>query len=47
MPADRIANELVWHTLADMQLSAVRGLLTPEQAVTMADEILRSRIMPP
>jgi maltose-binding protein MalE len=47
MPTDRIANELVWNTLADMQLSAVRGLITPEQAVTLADEILRSRITPP
>ncbi|WP_298821142.1 sugar ABC transporter substrate-binding protein [Chloroflexus sp.] len=45
MPADRIANELVWTTLSDMQLSAVRGLLTPEQAVTVADETLR-RVFP-
>ncbi|MCS6889072.1 extracellular solute-binding protein [Chloroflexus sp.] len=47
MPAERLANEVVWATLADMQLSAVRGLLTPEQAVTIADEILRSRFAPP
>lgn len=47
MPADRLANEVVWTTLVDMHLSAVRGLLTPEQAVTIADEILRSRFAPP
>lgn len=47
MPADRIANELVWTTLVDMHLSAVRGLLTPEQAVTVADEILRQRLPSP
>lgn len=47
MPADRLANEMVWTALTDMQVSAVRGLLTPEQAVTIADEMIRSRLVPP
>ncbi|MFN3372509.1 MAG: extracellular solute-binding protein [Chloroflexus sp.] len=47
MPADRLANEVVWTALTDMQVSAVRGLLTPEQAVTIADEMIRSRLVPP
>lgn len=47
MPADRVAHEIVWTTLVEMQLNAVRGLLTPEQAVTLADEFLRSRLASP
>ncbi len=46
MPSDRFSNEFVWTTLADMHLSAVRGLLTPEQAVSQAAEILHSRFIP-
>lgn len=47
MPNSRAANEIVWPALADMQSSALRGLLTPEQAVAGAETLLRSRLEPP
>lgn len=47
MPNSRVAGELVWPILADMQSSAMRGLLTPEQAVSTAEALLRGRLEPP
>ncbi len=47
MPADRTTNELIWTVLADMQLSVIRGLLPPDQAVTIADATLRARLAVP
>jgi maltose-binding protein MalE len=44
MPNSRVANEIVWPILNDMHTSALRGLLTPEQAVENADASLRVRL---
>lgn len=44
MPNSRLANEVVWTILTDMQASALSGLLTPEQAVDGADAALRERL---
>ena len=44
MPNSRVANEIVWGVLADMQGSALRRLLTPAQAVEGADATLRARL---
>lgn len=47
MPNSRVAGEIVWPILADMQSSAMRGLLTPDQAVSTAEALLRGRLAPP
>lgn len=47
MPNSRSAAEVVWPMLTDMQGSALRRLLTPEQAVDGADAALRARIAAP
>lgn len=44
MPNSRLANEVVWGVLADMQAGALSGLLSPEQAVENADATLRERL---
>ncbi len=44
MPNSRAANEIVWPILNEMHTSALRGLLTPEQAVENADTALRLRL---
>lgn len=44
MPNSRAANEIVWPLLNEMHNSALRGLLTPEQAVENADATLRVRL---
>jgi maltose-binding protein MalE len=44
MPNSRAANEIVWPTLTEMHLNALRGLLTPAQAVENADVLMRNRL---
>lgn len=44
MPNSRLANELVWSVLVDMQAGALSGLLSPQQAVDGADATLRERL---
>jgi maltose-binding protein MalE len=44
MPNSRAANEIVWPILKDMHAGALRGLLTPEQAVSNADTALRVQL---
>ncbi len=44
MPNSRLANEVVWSVIADMQAGALSGLLSPEQAVDGADATLRERL---
>ncbi|NTV63313.1 MAG: extracellular solute-binding protein [Oscillochloris sp.] len=44
MPNSREANDLVWTTLSDMHTNTLRRLLSPAQAVSDADTILRARL---
>jgi ABC-type glycerol-3-phosphate transport system substrate-binding protein len=48
MPNTRQANDLVWGVLSDMHANVLRRLLSPAQAVTSADSLLRERLnLPP
>lgn len=48
MPNSRAANEIVKDILERMQVSVLRGLATPADAVTRADTLLRERLgLPP
>ncbi|WP_129628903.1 sugar ABC transporter substrate-binding protein [Candidatus Oscillochloris fontis] len=44
MPNRREANEIVWNVLAEMQANTLRHLLTPEQAVSETEDLLRQRL---
>jgi maltose-binding protein MalE len=44
MPNSSESNELVWGVLADMHGNVLRRLLSPEQAVSDADSVLRTRL---
>jgi maltose-binding protein MalE len=44
IPNSRLANQVVKDVLEMMQRSVLRGLATPEEAVTRADTMLRERL---